>query len=144
MKLTNFTDYSLRTLIYLASSDKELCTAREISECFNISWNHTVRVVHGLSKNGYVIGKKGKGGGITLAKNINEIIIGKVVRDVETNFNIVECLEPKNNNCIISPACILKNVILNARQAFLNELDKYTLLDIVKNKAALKRLIKHQ
>lgn len=137
MRLTNFTDYSLRILIYLASFEKELCTAREISQRFNISWHHTTKVVHTLAKNRYIISKKGKGGGISLAKSSNEIIIGKVIRDVEGGFDIVECFSKKSNSCIISPACELKNILLKARHAFLEELDKYTLADIVKNKVSL-------
>lgn len=143
MKLTNFTDYSLRTLMYLASCEKKICTAKEISCCFDISWNHMVKVVHGLSKNGYIISKKGKGGGICLAKDSKDILIGSVIRSTEPSLDIVECFNKKDNKCIISPACELKNILSKASQAFLEELDKYTLLDITKNIHALKEILNH-
>jgi Rrf2 family transcriptional regulator, nitric oxide-sensitive transcriptional repressor len=132
MKLTNFTDYSLRTLMHLCSCKNNFSTAKEISEFFNISQNHMVKVVHSLSKNGYIISKKGNGGGISLAKNAHEIVIGDVIRDVEINFDIVECFKSQKNQCIISPTCSLKGVLFNAKQAFMNEVNKYTLADLVK------------
>ncbi len=141
MKLTNFTDYSLRTLMYLAASQKEICTAKEISQCFDISWNHMVKVVHNLSKHGYINSKKGKGGGISLAKNAQEIVIGNVIRNTEASFDIVECFNKKENKCIISPACELKNILSKAYQVFLGELDKYTLFDITKNGDLLREIL---
>lgn len=134
MKLTNFTDYSLRTLMFLASCDNNFSTVKEISEFFKISQNHMVKVVHSLSKNGYIISKKGNGGGISLAKNTNEIVIGDVIRDVEINFDIVECFNAKNNQCVISPICGLKEILFNAKKAFMTELNKYTLADLTSTK----------
>jgi Rrf2 family nitric oxide-sensitive transcriptional repressor len=119
--------------MYLCSCKNNFSTAKEISEFFNISQNHVVKVIHSLSKNGYIISKKGNGGGISLAKNANKIIIGDVVRDVEINFDIVECFNSKKNQCIISPNCGLKGILFNAKRAFINELSKHTLADIAPN-----------
>jgi Rrf2 family nitric oxide-sensitive transcriptional repressor len=130
--------------MYLASCEKEICTAKEIAQCFNISQNHMVKVVHNLSKSGYVNSKKGKGGGISLAKPDCDIVIGDVIRATETSFDIVECFNQKDNKCKISSVCELKNILSNAFKAFLNELDKYTLLDITKNKNLLKAIIDNE
>lgn len=141
MKITQFTDYALRTLIYLACSDKEVCTAKEISQCFNISWNHITRVVNCLSKHGYIKSKKGNGGGIFLARKSGTIIVGEVIRHTEANFAIVECFNTQSNKCIISPFCELKFMFSKACKAFLEELDKYTLHDIAKNKNDLHKVL---
>lgn len=130
MKLTNFTDYSIRVLIYLASIENKIATAKEISQYFNISINHIIKVVHNLSMNDYIITKKGNNGGITLKIKASEIRIGDVVRKIEPNFYIVECFNSSKNKCIITHSCKIKNIFKNAEMAFLSELDKYTLADI--------------
>lgn len=141
MKLNQYTDYSLRVLIFLASTKKkdELATIREISDLYKISKNHLVKVVHRLSQLGYLETSIGKYGGIKLGINPESINLAKVIRDMESSMSIVECLHEKDGakHCIISGSCILAGVLEKSLNAFMEELAKYTLYDLVKNERAL-------
>lgn len=145
MKLTQFTDYSLRALIYLATHGDKLCTVKEISSAFDISYNHMVKVVHGLSKHGYIDARKGKGGGILLAKPANQINLADVVCCIEPDLELVECFSSNKDSssnkrkagCRIAPVCGLKSVFIEAQKAFIDELRQHTLADIVFNRQAL-------
>ena len=140
MKLTQFTDYALRTLMFLATTPAErISTAKEISEAFNLSYNHIVKVVHSLSKHGYIKSRKGKGGGILLAKPADQINLGEIVCCLEPDLDIVECFSI-NGTCSITPICKLKHVFADARKAFVDELEKYTLANIVSNKPELLKM----
>jgi Rrf2 family nitric oxide-sensitive transcriptional repressor len=136
MKLTQFTDYSLRVLMYLASNPDRLSTAKEISSAFNISYHHIVKVVHALSKHGYIGSRKGKGGGILLARPAQEINLGDLVCTLEPDLDIVECFGA-NNACSITSVCKLKHVFLDARKAFMAELGKHSLANVTSNKHEL-------
>lgn len=140
MQLTQYSDYALRTLIYLAVEDDN-ATISEISDRYKISRNHLVKVVHNLGKLGYIITVRGRHGGLRLALPPEQINIGEVVRRTEPNFNIVECFDGANNTCVITPACRLKGVLAEAYRAFSNTLDQYTLADMTVNKKELQRLL---
>jgi Rrf2 family transcriptional regulator, nitric oxide-sensitive transcriptional repressor len=142
MKLTQFTDYSLRALMYLATNPDSLSTAKEISSAFDISYHHMVKVVHALSKHGYIKTRKGKGGGILLARPAEEINLGDLLSTLEPDLDIVECFST-NSTCIITPACKLKHVLDDARKAFVDELKKHSLANITSNKHELIALIHH-
>lgn len=137
MKLTNFTDYSLRALIYIAVHSDHLCTVKEISESFDISYHHMTKVVHSLAKHDYIITKKGKNGGMSLSQSPNKLNVGDIVRTLEPNFYIVECFNTVENSCNITSICQLKHAFSDAYQAFISELNKYTLADIAINKVEL-------
>lgn len=142
MRLTNYTDYSLRVLIYLATKEKDnLSNIKEIAEAYQISKNHLMKVTYELGKLNVIETIRGRGGGIRLAKDPAEINIGFIVRQTEDDFNLVECFDPKSNACTISPACTLKGVLHKALQAYFEVLDCYTLADLVKNKPMLARLL---
>jgi Rrf2 family nitric oxide-sensitive transcriptional repressor len=144
MHLTSYTDYSLRTLIYLGTRmDLPLARIKEISTLYNISNNHMSKVVYELGQLGLIKTVRGKNGGIKLAKKPEEINIGSVVRKTE-NMHIVECFDPINNKCIISSACKLKFALNKALQAYLAELDQYTLADVLTNQDELYELFKKQ
>jgi Rrf2 family nitric oxide-sensitive transcriptional repressor len=130
MRLTTFTDYSLRVLIYLAVSNDDHTTIREISERYGISRNHLMKVVQELSQRGYVIALRGKNGGLRLNKAAADISIGMLIREMENDLALAECLG-ENNQCILTPACQLKAVLAEALQAFFTTLDAYTLEDIL-------------
>src|SRR3954468_18516133 len=135
MRLTNYTDYSLRVLIYLAlKKEDELGTIKEIAETYHISKNHLMKIIHELGKLGYIETIRGRNGGIRLAKLPKEINIGEVVSTTEEDFHIVECFKQGNSYCVITPACKLKNILFEALQAFLNVLKGYTLEDLIQNK----------
>jgi len=140
MRLTQFTDFSLRTLMFLAMKDDELSTVSEISQAYDISRNHLVKVTHNLSKEGLIESFKGKGGGIRLAKDPSEINIGKVVAKLEADTILVECMGDLGN-CKIDPACKLKNVLGKAKKSFYAVLEAYTLKDMVKNKNQLSLML---
>ena len=138
MRLTNYSDYSIRVLIYLATQSKEqLTNIKEISEVYRISKNHLMKIVYNLGKMGYIETIRGRNGGFRLAKAPADINIGEVVRQTEEDFHVVECFKD-HDNCIISPACSLKFILNDALDAFIRVLDGYTLADITENTAMLK------
>lgn len=133
MQLTQFTDYSLRTLMYLAEHQDKLCTIGEIAKWYGISKPHLVKVVHNLAKMNYIRSVQGKGGGISLNKPVSEINIGKIVRDTEPDFHLVECFDKENNTCRITNNCKLKHVLHDAAQSFFAMLDRQTLESVCSN-----------
>lgn len=141
MKLTGFTDYSLRVLIHLAADPSRRTTIAEIAKAFDISENHLTKVVHLLGKQGWIETVRGKGGGMRLAKPPQDICIGKVVRDTEGVAEPAECFSPDGGHCAISSCCRLKNVLGEAVNAFYSVLDNYTLADISRNRQALGRVL---
>jgi Rrf2 family nitric oxide-sensitive transcriptional repressor len=130
--LTLHADYSLRVLLYLAARPGGLVSTQEVSEAYGISKNHLVRVVQALGKEGFIEVRPGRTGGITLARLPAEISLGQVFRATEPDFHLVECFNKEENTCPIAPACGLKGVLYEAREAFLAVLDKYTLADVMK------------
>jgi Rrf2 family nitric oxide-sensitive transcriptional repressor len=142
MRLTNFTDYSLRVLIYLGTreGDARLTTIGDIATAYGISRNHLMKVVHHLAKQGYVETTRGKGGGMRLARAPEKINIGTLVRSTEEDFALVECLEKGSQNCTIAPACALPPVLAGALRAFFRELDGRTLADLLQPQADLARI----
>jgi Rrf2 family transcriptional regulator, nitric oxide-sensitive transcriptional repressor len=138
MKLTAFTDYSLRVLIYLAAEPDRRATVGEISAAFDIKANHLTKVVHHLARCGWVATVRGKGGGLVLAMPAEQIVIGRVVRDTEGAALPAECFgEATRGGCIIARSCRLKGVLAEAVDAFHAVLDRYTLADISRNRKAL-------
>lgn len=143
MRLTVYTDYSLRTLIFLGAKEREqLTTIQEISDAYNISKNHLMKVTHQLGQLGYIETIRGRGGGIRLAKPADEIGIGEVVRQTEEDFHLVECFNPESNLCKIASACQLKGVLHEALLAYLAVLDQYTIADFLQNKNLILALLR--
>jgi len=132
MRLTLYTDYSLRVLLYLSGCEDEIVTITELADFYNISRNHLVKVVHNLGLSGYILTTRGRNGGLKLARPAKEILVGDVVRSTEPDFDLLECFNPATDKCVISRSCSLKSVIFNAQVGFLDVLDKYTLADIAK------------
>lgn len=142
MRLTLYTDFSLRILIYLGSKEQaELSTIQDISNAYHISKNHLMKVSHELGKAGYIETVRGRGGGVRLALAPEEINIGEVVRRMEDDFYLVECFNPSGGGCPISPVCGLKGVLGKALQAYLQVLDEYTLQDLLSNKDDLRAIL---
>ena len=131
MKLTRFTDYSLRVLIYLGLKDDNRVTIREISDAYGISRNHLMKVVSLLTRMGYLDARRGPGGGIALARPPCEISLADVIRDMEDDLNLVECF-CDGGTCVIKPMCKLKSALNQALVAYLDTLERYTLLDLLK------------
>ena len=136
MQLTLYTDYSLRVLIYLASHGDRRVTITEMADAYQISRNHLVKVVHNLASHDFIHTTRGKGGGMRLARRPEEVNIGAVIRQTEPHMNLLECFDKQNNRCSISPACSLKRILYQARKAFYDVVDGYTLADVVGQHAA--------
>src|SRR5687767_12635434 len=132
MRLSDFTDYSLRVLMYSALTFPEPTTIDQVSQAFRISRHHLVKVVHHLGKLGYLKTRRGIGGGFTLAKVPEEIQIGRLVRRTETTLTLVECFDPETNQCRLTGTCRLKGVLAEAQGAFFETLDKYSLADLIR------------
>jgi len=144
MQLTLFSDYSLRILLYLTAHRGRRVTLPEISTAYGISQNHLVKVVQRLIEEGWVESVRGRGGGLSLAREPSEINIATVVRVTEPHMNLVECFDARTNTCPIDPACGLKKVLQRAQQAFMAELEQHTLADFLPRAPALIKLWKRQ
>jgi len=130
MQLTQFTDLSLRLLIYLARlPEPGLATISEIADYHQISRNHLVKVANSLANQGFIMSTRGKGGGLQLARPAYAIGLGEVVRRTEQNMNLVECFDIPSNQCRLIRNCFLKATLYEAQRAFMSVLDKYTLAD---------------
>lgn len=167
MRLTTYSDYAMRCLIYLAVQEQQdkLANIQDIADVFEISKNHLTKVIHQLATLGYIESIRGRHGGIRLAKAANQINLGEVIRQTEADFAIVDCFAGMNKAifispqalekpgalpvslmdqakfCKITPACQLKRVFYEATQSFLSVLDQYTLADMTENKDHLKQLL---
>jgi Rrf2 family transcriptional regulator, nitric oxide-sensitive transcriptional repressor len=138
MHLTLWTDYALRTLIYVGAKGEELSTIAEIAESFGISKAHLMKVVNKLGQQGYIDTVRGKGGGIRLCRSPGEIRVGAVVRETEEDLAVMGCLSERGF-CRIEGCCVLRRALRQATAAFLRTLDEYTLADLLAPRASLVR-----
>ena len=136
MRLTRYTDYAMRVLLYLGARPDRLCAISEISGAYRISQNHLMKIVHDLGKAGYISSVRGRMGGIRLARPPAEISVGAVVRHAEEGFELIDC-----TNCAIQPACGLNSVVHEALAAFLAVFDHYTLEDLLGRRSELLTLL---
>jgi len=141
MKLTTFTDYSLRVLIYLAVQPGQRATIAQIAAAFDVSENHLVKVVHSLGKQGWLNNVRGKGGGMQLARAAQDIVVGDVVRSTEGMGTLAECFKEHGGDCSIAPQCRLRDVLDEALASFYETLDRYTLADLVQNRQQLAKVL---
>lgn len=140
MQLTTHTDYALRLLIYLALFKAEpALTVQDAAARYGISTNHLAKVAQRLVQQGYITSQRGRGGGLALTHDPAAINIGEVVRTLES-FNLVECFSD-DSMCRIEQDCKLAEAIVEAREAFLHTLERYTLADLVRTKTKLIRML---
>jgi len=132
MKLTRYTDYALRVLIYLSLNPGRQCSIAEIAAGYGSSENHLMKVVQQLAREGFVLSTRGRGGGIKLGMPAEKIRVGAVVRVTEPDMDLAEC-----GTCVIRGVCGLTPVFSRASSAFLNVLDEVTLADVVQSGDAL-------
>jgi len=130
MRLTNFSDYALRLLMFAASHHQRLITIEETSRVFGISRGHLMKVANQLTREGYLKAVRGRSGGLSLARPAGDIRIGEVISVTEPDFAIAECYGG-NNCCLITPRCRLRAALGEALSAFLGTLNRYTLADLV-------------
>ena len=141
MRLSTYSDYSLRVLIFSALAMPQRVTIDSVSHAFQVSRNHLVKVVQNLGKLGYLSTRRGSRGGFSLAVKPEEIQIGSLVRRTETCLDLVECFDAESNQCRLTPVCELKVVLCRAQKAFLDVLDAYTLADLITKKSTMKRVL---
>jgi len=138
MRLTLWTDYALRTLIYVGANTGRLSTIAEIAERFDISNAHLMKIVNRLAQQGYLQSVRGKGGGIRLGRAAERIGVGAVVRDTEEELDVMGCLSGAGF-CRIEGCCVLRGALRKATLAFLESLDDYTLADLLAPRGQLVR-----
>jgi Rrf2 family nitric oxide-sensitive transcriptional repressor len=141
VRLTYHTDYALRMLVYLALNRGRPSRVADVAESYGISRNHLLKVALRLGRLGYLTTVRGRSGGIALARKPEDINLGDVVRQVEDDFGLVECMRPEGGTCAISSACRLKGVVRKAVEAFLSVFDDYSLADIAGNREVLAELL---
>lgn len=131
MQLTSFTDYSLRTLMYLVARPEDMSSVKEISEHYDVSRNHLVKVVHRLSQLGYIETAKGKGGGIRIAEGAETLRLGDLISQLEPHMSMAECFDAETNTCRITDTCRLKHYLYEATNSFTEKMNAYTLADTI-------------
>ncbi len=141
MQLTQYTDYSLRVLLYLSANPGRRSNISEIAKSYGISKNHLMKVVQNLAAKGLVHSIRGRQGGLYHNTATDKITLGEVVRICEPDFYIVECLDGIPGKCPIDSVCYLKGVLSNAMQKFMEELDRYTLGEMARNPLQLQPLL---
>jgi Rrf2 family transcriptional regulator, nitric oxide-sensitive transcriptional repressor len=141
MKLTRFTDYALRVLVYLGLRNDARVTIREISEAYDISRNHLMKVVSNLTRLGYLDARRGPGGGLTLARPAAQIILADVIRDMEEDLNLVSCFGLEGQ-CVIKPVCRLRDALREALTAYVQTLESYSLQDLLEPQKPLGKLLR--
>lgn len=137
MKLTSYTNYSLRILMVAAMRDGELVTIHEVAEAFGISKAHLVKCVHQLGVWGYLDNVRGRNGGFRLAMPAQKITVGEIVRKTEDCLGLVECFDAQTNTCPMIGLCLMGDAFMRANTAFLAVLDALTIADITRNRRAL-------
>ncbi len=130
MRLAEYTDYTLRVLMYCAVHPQRLVTIGELAERHQVSKNHLMKIVNDLARQGVLETTRGRGGGLRLMRPAEQIRVGDVVRAAETDFRLVECFDPGTNQCTLSPSCRLKGLLGDALKAYFKELDGVTLAEL--------------
>jgi Rrf2 family transcriptional regulator, nitric oxide-sensitive transcriptional repressor len=141
MRLSVYSDYSLRLLMYAALHPAELVTIQQVAEAYGISRNHLMKVAFELGRHGFLETVRGRKGGLRLARPPRQIGLGEVVRKTEEGFVLVECFDAAADRCALSGPCRLKGALSRALKAYLAVLDEYTLADLTRNRAELRALL---
>jgi Rrf2 family nitric oxide-sensitive transcriptional repressor len=144
MRLTDYTDYSLRVLLYLAVRGSGLSTIQDISDAYGISKNHLMKVVQQLGELGWVETVRGRNGGLRLAEQTGALTVGEIVRATESDFALVGCFPDQHGErrgCVITAQCRLRGALEAARNAFLAELDRHTIAEVAQPHGPLAALL---
>lgn len=135
MRLTTMTDYAMRLLMYVAQQPDRLCTIAEVAKVHDISEAHLMKITHQLGLQGWLETVRGKGGGMRLGAAPADINLGAVVRSIEPDFYLVNCLT-RDTTCSLTGNCRLTGIMSGALQSLMQYLDGYTLADLLPPSAA--------
>ena len=142
MRLTLYSDYSLRLLMYCAARGNRLVTIAEVAKAYGISRNHLMKAAYQLGCNGFLETVRGRGGGLKLARPAEKIGLGDILRATEDDFALVECFDAERNNCVLATgSCRLKGALSQALKAWFAVLDQYTLADLAARNSILQQLV---
>jgi Rrf2 family nitric oxide-sensitive transcriptional repressor len=141
VRLTVYTDYTIRLLIHLAVQGDRASTIQEVAQRYNISRNHLMKVASRAVQAGYIESTRGRGGGLRLARPASQIRLGEVLRFTEDDWDLVECFDPSKNRCTIAKACGLRPILAEALDAYFAVLDRYTLADAARQRKPLVQLL---
>lgn len=144
MKLTAFTDYSLRVLMYSAMEPMRRATIAEVATSYGVPENHLTKVVHFLGLQGWLATMRGKGGGMQLGMEAHRIVVGRVVRASEGESVPAECFGKDPHQCVISSVCHMRTALKEANDAFYAALDRYTLADLLVSRQDLAQILSPQ
>lgn len=131
MRLTQFSDYALRTLLYLALHREDPVPVAQVARAYGISYHHLVKVAALLTELGVVDATRGRNGGLRLAVPTESVNLGELIRKTEPDLHLVECFDAATDTCPITPACGLRHLLYDARAAFMDVLDRQTLADLL-------------
>ena len=136
MRLTRFTDYSLRVLIYLGQNTEGRVTIHQISEAHNISKNHLMKVVSNLTRSEFVVAQRGPGGGIQLNRPPGDISLNEVISVTEKHLQDLDVSIPPEFNPLTAETR-LSGYLQHALHAYLEALGQFTLADILQSETAV-------
>lgn len=131
MRLTQFSNYAIRILMYAGVRDGRLSSVPDMASAYGVSYDHLKKAAAELCRSGYMEAVRGRVGGVRLARRPEDINIGDVIRSMEGTVVLVECFDPASNTCPLAAACRLKNALQRATAAFFAVLDGYTLADLI-------------
>ncbi|MFV0476942.1 MAG: RrF2 family transcriptional regulator [Parahaliea sp.] len=142
MRITRHTDYAFRVLMFVALKEGDTATISEIAESYGISRHHLTKVVNRLHQKGHLVATRGKNGGLTLPCPPEDINVGEVFRDMESELAVVECMDDPHM-CVLSNCCELMRLFAGASSAFMTYLDRYTLRDLLpgRDRSNLRRIL---
>ncbi|MDR2856274.1 MAG: Rrf2 family transcriptional regulator [Novosphingobium sp.] len=132
MQLTQHTDYGLRLLIVLARHAERAAAGDaagpvalpEFAASQKLSYHHVAKVAQALAREGFIHSRRGRSGGVALARPAGEITIGQVVRVLERAMQLADC-----GRCALRGDCSTSGFLAEALAAFLAVLDRITLAE---------------
>lgn len=137
VQLTIYSDYALRTLMYLGAHTERPVSVPEVAAAYQISPHHLAKVAKALVRGGFARAHRGRAGGLELVKSPRDLTVGDVLRFTEPTLDLLECFDRTTSTCPLTGACRLERTLHDARAAFFAVLDRTTLADLLAGTPAL-------